>query len=155
MPQNKKRLLVDFDGVLHRYTGWKGGILGEPIAGARHAMHLLSREFELVCFTTRADRPDMKGWVEEWLRRYGFPHMRVTCVKEPAHLTLDDRALHFGGVWTDALLTQIRNFRPYWETPPSTDSALESPLPPQLATGLSPEDELQSSTAPSPEIGRR
>lgn len=109
----KKRLLIDFDAVLHRYTGWKGpDQFDEPLPMARKAMHLLHEEggFELVCFTTR----DSEG-VEKWLRRHGFPPMRVTSIKEPAFLQIDDRAILFEGEWTDDLLKRIRDFHPYWE----------------------------------------
>lgn len=109
---HKKTLLVDFDGTIAKYFGWvpnETNIQREPTEGARRALYILSNDFELVCFTTRDPAP-----VREWLSRYGFPKMRVTNVKEPAFLILDDRGLLFEGVWTDELLSKIRNFQPWW-----------------------------------------
>lgn len=109
----RKTLLIDFDGVLHSYTGWKGPAeqeLGPPIDKARHAILLLAKEFRIVCFTTRPAE-----LVELWLRRHGFPAMKVTNYKEAAFLIIDDRAICFDGTWNDALLERIRNFKTHWE----------------------------------------
>lgn len=109
----KRTLLIDFDGTLATYTGWKGpDVLGSPLEKARHAMHILDREFRLVCFTTRD-----KQAVEGWLSAQGFPQMKVTNFKEPAFLILDDRCISFQGQWTEELLNQVRNFRPWWDVP--------------------------------------
>ena len=108
----RKTLLIDFDGTLSDYLGWKGpDQLDPPLPQARHAMCLLSREFKLVCFTTRQP-PEL---VEKWLRQHAFPEMEVTNIKKPAHLIIDDRALTFEGAWTDELLERIKNFKPHWE----------------------------------------
>lgn len=108
---SKKTLLVDFDGVLAQYSGWKGPEeLGPPLTKARSAMHLLAKDYTLVCFTTRDPQ-----YVEPWLKRHGFPHMRVTNRKDPAYLQIDDRAICFQGEWTNELLEQIKHFRPWWE----------------------------------------
>lgn len=135
----KKRLLVDFDATLHQYTGWNEGRLAGPLEGARHAMHILSRTYELVCFTTRADRPLMKEAVESWLRQYGFPAMRVTNIKEPCHLCIDDRALCFPGVWSESFLQQVRSFHPHWEAPVREPEAAasESAFPTTAGEGCS------------------
>lgn len=129
MPQSstkKKTLLVDFDGVLHDYHGWTGELpIGPPIAKARAAMHRLETTYRLVCFTTRPTAP-----TESWLRHYGFPPMKVTNVKEPAHVIIDDRAITFLGVWSDELITQITSFRPHWESAES-DSPSHASLPEQ------------------------
>jgi hypothetical protein len=116
----KKTLLVDFDGTLSDYHGWKGLTeVGPPLPKARKAMILLARKFKLVCFTTRSAEV-----VEPWLRAHGFPEMEVTNVKKPAHLIVDDRALRFNGEWTDELLREIEDFAPHWE---STHSPHSSP----------------------------
>lgn len=103
-------LLIDFDGVIHDYHGWAGPIpTGRPIEGARHALFILEKKNRLICFTTRpADE------TKKWLLHYGFPEMKVTNVKEPAHLIIDDRAITFKGVWTNELLDQITSFTPHW-----------------------------------------
>lgn len=107
----KQTLLIDFDGVLHTYDGTFSNVLNMPVPGARKACIFLSREYKLICFTTRKPTED----VERWLSRNGFPVMEVTDVKKPAYLILDDRALRFDGQWTDELLAQIYNFKPWWK----------------------------------------
>jgi len=110
----KKTILLDFDAVLHQYTGWKGSeerFLSPPIPNARHACHILARDRRLVCFTTRQETEV----IERWLRANGFPEMKVTDRKEAASVQLDDRAIRFDGVWTDALIKELLEFKPYWE----------------------------------------
>ncbi len=110
----KKTLLIDFDGVMSAYTGWKGLTeLDPPLDKARKAMILLARTYKLVCFTTRAI--ETTTHIEAWLRKYGFPDMEVTAQKKPCHLLIDDRAICFRGEWTDELIQQIKDFKTYWE----------------------------------------
>lgn len=114
-------VLVDFDGVLAKYEGWKGlEVLGDPMDKARHAMYLLAKTHRIVCFTTR-----LADFVEPWLKRHGFPEMKVTNIKEPAEVIIDDRAICFQGVWDEALMTQIRDFTPWWK--PANPAPLPSP----------------------------
>lgn len=113
MPAGRKpTLLIDFDGTLHQYTGWKGLThIDGPIEGARRALYLLERNYKLVCFSTRS-----REVVEQALRLWGFPKMKVTNIKEPAELIIDDRALTFRGVWDQTFLDSIRDFQPHWKT---------------------------------------
>lgn len=55
---SKKRtprtIAIDFDGVLHRYAGYKGGKIDGPIRGARDAVAALQAAgHTVVVFTTR------------------------------------------------------------------------------------------------------
>lgn len=122
MPR-KRTVLVDFDGVLHQYSGWTGPEpVGEPIPNARHACHILAKEYNLVCFTTREP-----SYVVTWLARYGFPMMRVTSIKVPAHLQIDDRAIEFRGEWTDEFLRKVKEWRVYWEKGEEGPSSAPAP----------------------------
>ena len=104
-----RTLAVDFDGVLHRYQGYRGGHIDGPIRGARSAIErLLAQGHAVVVFTTRdADT------VRSWLTEHKFPPLEVTDVKRPFWLLLDDRAMHFDGQW-DGVVERINAFRPYW-----------------------------------------
>lgn len=118
----KPTLLIDFDGVLHDYKGWNGEQpTGGPIPRARAAMCNLETQYTLVCFTTRP-----YGFVKAWLLNHGFPTMRITNIKEPAVLILDDRAMTFTGEWNNELLERIKSFKAYWEQPNEPDHL---PLP--------------------------
>jgi phosphoglycolate phosphatase-like HAD superfamily hydrolase len=89
----RPRLLVDFDGVIHRYgKGWHDGTAyDEPMPGARKALEQLNfHGYEIVIFSTRDAEQ-----IQEWLTRYNFQSYRVTNVKEPALAIIDDRAIQF------------------------------------------------------------
>jgi hypothetical protein len=132
----KKTILVDFDGVLSDYKGWRGpDQLDPPLPNARKAMYLLAKDYTLVCFTTRPAEP-----VDLWLRKHGFPHMRVTNIKDPAFLQIDDRALTFKS-WSDEFLAQIKSFKTHWESDESASHLSHEAQP------LSQQDHLQNEPA--------
>lgn len=112
------RIALDFDGVLHRYTGWNGPVpTGEPIPGALEACVELMKKFQLVIFTTRdAEKTSF------WLRKHGFPALEVTNTKPICILLVDDRAVTFDGEWTHQFLDRIKDFRAYWD--PKDESVL-------------------------------
>lgn len=107
----KPTLLIDFDGVLHHYTGNFDIRLHGPIENARRACCILAKRFKLVCFTSRSTT----DLVQNWLDRNGFPIKEVTSHKRPAHLILDDRCVCFDGRWTDDLIQRLIDFRPWWK----------------------------------------
>lgn len=119
MPR-KPTLLIDFDGVLHEYHGNFADLLGHPMPKARAALWQLEPKYRLICFTSRTNQEEIRAW----LRRHGFPEMRITNIKEPAHLIIDDRTICFRGVWDNHLLTQITSFTPHWSAgnPPSDET---------------------------------
>jgi hypothetical protein len=89
----RPKVLVDFDGVVHRYSkGWADGtVYDPPMPGASDALaELAGRGYELVVFSTR-DRDQIAAWLERW----GFPPYRITNVKEAAVALIDDRAIRF------------------------------------------------------------
>ena len=76
MSKQTRTIAIDFDGVLHRYSGYKGGVIDGPIKGARSAIGSLMRQgHTVVVFTTRD-----KALVEPWLAEHGFPPMHVSTV---------------------------------------------------------------------------
>ncbi len=86
------RVLIDFDGVIHRYSrGWADGTAyDEPNPGSKEALQAcVDAGYEVVIFSTRP-----AGQILQWLREHGFPRYRVTNVKEPALAIIDDRAIH-------------------------------------------------------------
>ena len=108
----RRTLCLDFDATLSEYSGWTGPVnFGPPVKNSRAAMHLLKKEFILVCLTARSDTDA----VHAWLRGHGYPDMRVTNRKVPAHAYIDDRGLTFIE-WTDDFLSRIKTFAPYWKT---------------------------------------
>jgi hypothetical protein len=89
----KPKVLVDFDGVIHRYSkGWADGtVYDDPMPGAMSRLHeLVDAGYEVVIFSTR-DATQIRDWLRDW----HFPEYRITNVKEPAVAMIDDRAIHF------------------------------------------------------------
>lgn len=110
MCETKKTVLVDLDGVLCEYDGWKGvEHFGEPIPGAREFLSYLRERFEVAIYTTRCnvrvndpdpltDDPEAKfsflvGLVRQWLAQHDMPYDRVVIGKPLAVAIIDDRAI--------------------------------------------------------------
>lgn len=109
--KGKPIIALDFDGVIHQYSGWNGGKLNEPIPGAKEAIVLfVNAGFRVVVFSTRDE-----NMIKPWLQLNDFPELEVCSEKPPAVVMLDDRALTFDGVWTPELIARLASFKPYWE----------------------------------------
>lgn len=89
------RICIDFDGVIHRYSkGWNGGeIYDRPMPGAKVAIRRLMKQFTVIILTAR--EADTHHKVRAWLKKWGFPKIKVTNIKPPAIAYIDDRAIHF------------------------------------------------------------
>ena len=108
----KKKLFIDFDGVLNTYKGWQGDDeLYEPMPNTKEFLKNLSERYEVYIFTTRDREPVCK-----WLIRYHLDNYikDVTNKKKPAFLYIDDRALTFGGDYRKTL-EEIEKFSPHWQ----------------------------------------
>ena len=121
---SNKRLLIDFDRVVHKYTdGWKDGTIYDvPVDGAIDSIKKLqSQGWQIVIFTTRSKDGDSRNYkIQDWLESYGFetlchglidyvdnlPFSKskivITNTKIPARAIIDDRAIRFTN-WRDIL----------------------------------------------------
>ena len=110
----KPTLAIDFDGVLHSYSGWTGSNkLSEPVPGAVEFCRRAVERFHLVVYSARALDPDQRVQLGIWLSQHGFPAMYITAQKPPALVYLDDRAWRFDGQWPD--VEALVAFRAWWE----------------------------------------
>jgi len=108
---NGKKILVDLDRTLHRYSeGWSDGtVYDPPIPGAREAMtELKERGYQIVIFSARTgkSKPDWREqerMVNEWLIKHDIPFDMITSEKLPAEFYIDDRAVRFEGNWAATL----------------------------------------------------
>lgn len=115
--QEKNRIMVDFDGVIHSYDkGWQGGkIYGTPIPGAKETIDQLKETYEIIIFTTRASKQhnikpaagEQVEAVRSWLNKHDIYFDRITAEKLGAIAYIDDRAIGFRGSWDD-VLKQLR-----------------------------------------------
>lgn len=100
-PVSRRRLFrgkvaVDFDGVLHDYSrGWTGYVpVGKPIEGAIEFIKgIEDKGFEPVIFSARADTLYGEECIRTWLKKWGFPELRIfpklNCIA-----FVDDRGVH-------------------------------------------------------------
>lgn len=106
--RTQKRLLIDLDGVLHKYSrGYEDGTLYDlPVDGAVDALKkLVNVGYTYVVFTTRmtvTDDPEkQRADIDFWLFEHGFPKPEaITGNKMPALAYIDDRAVRFTN-WDD------------------------------------------------------
>lgn len=100
---SKKTVCVDLDDVLAQYDGWKGiEHIGDPIPGAQNFMLELSKDYEVVVYTTRCnpyidgrDIGTVRHIIAIWLRRHNFKWDYIYCQegKPKAIAYIDDRAV--------------------------------------------------------------
>lgn len=131
MPDFKPIICVDFDGVIHSYErGWQGGVIyGDVVPGFFEWVERVRGQFKLVIYSSRSKTDEgvtaMGLWLHEkrnqWIKAGGDRHptepleIEFANEKPAAWLTIDDRAIHFKGDWTDPALSaeSMRAFKPW------------------------------------------
>lgn len=110
---------IDFDGVIHKNSRgfYDGTIYDEPIEDVKEALEILSKNFRVIIYTTKAkpDRPLVNGktgkeLVWEWLKKHkldSYIH-DITSEKPRAVFYIDDKAIQFRN-WNETL-KQIKEF---------------------------------------------
>lgn len=119
-------IAVDFDGVIHSYTSpWVNAhtISDRPVAGAIEWLRDIALKLEVVIFTTRGKTWRGRRAVRRWLWENGYSEpgaetwtdlqIRVTAIKPPALVYLDDRAMRFNGPGTFPTAQDVHNARPW------------------------------------------
>lgn len=122
-------LALDFDGVVNSYTsGWiKENPMHLPdpaVPGAFRFIQLAQQHFDVVIHTSRLRYDGAENALKDWfcremmnegwnedevLRLLG--QLQFSVEKPPAHVTLDDRAIQFNGVFPK--LDEIIDFKPW------------------------------------------
>ena len=113
MQTYKKRILIDLDGVLNEYGKEKYDENNIPKIknGAKEFLEELNKDADLYLFTSRNLLLASKWLIENNLDKY---FKDVTNIKIPAFLHIDDRAVCFGGDYTQTL-SDIKMFKTYWK----------------------------------------
>lgn len=134
--ERRRRIGVDFDGVLHDWNGiWLGPSarhMRGPLPGAILGLSALNQDFEVFIHTTRGATWRGRLAVRKWLRHhgsylwedqfdwagniasYGLKRIRVTDKKLPAIAYIDDRAIAFDTKPPAITPERIRDFQPWW-----------------------------------------
>lgn len=101
----RRRALVDFDGTIAEYHGFRGpGRYGSPLPGARAGLEaLVAAGYDVVVHTSRAALE--REAIAAYMLEHGLPCGEVICDKPMAHLYIDDRALQ-GGDWA-AVIAEV------------------------------------------------
>ena len=108
----KKTIAIDLDNVLNEYTKYTDNI--PPIRkGAKEFIIELSKEYNLVLFTTRNSKKATEWLQENKIDKY---FTDVTNNKIPAYIYIDDRSIRFEGEY-DKIFEEIKDFNVYWEKP--------------------------------------
>ena len=106
----KKTIMIDLDGVLDNYEKYTEDIPSIK-KGAKDFIIKLSKDYELILFTTRSPMLATKWLINNDLDKY---FKDVTNVKTPAYIYIDDRAIQFNGDYNKTL-NEITNFNVHWK----------------------------------------
>ena len=119
-PAKRKRIGVDFDGVIHSHTsGWTDtrSIPDPPVPGAIAWLNTMVARYEVIIITSRASDDAGMQAIAAWLKERGFTGtLLITCVQVPCDVYIDDRAWRFNGLFPTA--SQIDDFRPWYVAGP-------------------------------------
>jgi hypothetical protein len=118
---NSRTIAFDFDGVIAKYEGFKGGQhVEQPIPQVVEAIKKLKEiGHKILIFSTRGDE-----FLKEYCDHFSIPvdyinHNPDRQGENPgkpiAFVYVDDRAVRYNGQSTDELVSEIINFKAYWE----------------------------------------
>lgn len=113
--KDKFTLAVDFDGTLNSYeSGFisPSEIPDPPVKGAKEALDLLSKHFDIVIFSVRAETKEGKKAIEDYMEKHKLPFREVTD-RKPSGLIIDDNCLTFKGSWPK-MVKEIASFT-HWK----------------------------------------
>ena len=112
MEKNKKKILIDLDGVLNEYgkEPYDDNFIPKIKSGAKEFIEKLSEYTELYLFTSRNLMLSAKWLCDNKIDKY---FKDVTNTKLPSYLYIDDRCTCFRGNFNETL-KEIQEFSVYW-----------------------------------------
>jgi hypothetical protein len=94
------KIAIDFDGVIIKHDRIPTGGINfndPPMEGALESINLFIKQGCEVVVVTSNPRIEK---IRSWLKKHSFPELRITNIKEPVHVIIDDRAIRFTN-WQD------------------------------------------------------
>lgn len=111
-----KKVVFDFDGVIHSYkSGWQGidVIPDPPVEGIKEAIEKIrSAGYEVIVVSARCRLVEGRVAISDWLTKNNIRVDAIMKEKPPAVVYIDDRAICFDGN-SKTLLDKILNFTPW------------------------------------------
>lgn len=134
MSDRKPILLLDLDGVVHKYTSpWTDALTISDGAtpGFFEWAYEANKRFRLAIYSSRSKEPGAIEAMQTWIRRehaawlaaqppdveIGDLEISFPTSKPAAFLSIDDRALTFTGSWSDFDPEALRAFKPWNKKP--------------------------------------
>jgi len=93
---NNKKILIDFDGTVHRANNGYGDGTIYDIPNERAVFTITNwtkQGYKVIIFTAR-DEKEFPA-IKEWLKKWKFPDLEITNRKMPALVYIDNRAIRF------------------------------------------------------------
>ncbi len=122
MKENKSRTIAfDFDGVIAKYEGFKGGDhINEPIPAVVDTIKKLKEMGHKILIHSTRGNDFLKKYCEQFSIPVDFinrnPDLEGENPGKPiAFVYVDDRAVLFKGQSSDELVSEIINFKAHWE----------------------------------------
>ena len=123
-----KIVSMDFDGVIHSYkSGWCGAdvIPDPPNPGAMEfILAALQHGLEIHIHSSRCATEEGCVAILHYMRKHAqehfgflpreFENIVISPDKPPAHVSIDDRAICFKGIWPT--IKEIMEFQPWFKT---------------------------------------
>lgn len=114
----RKTIAIDFDGVLHSYTGeWEGAHVANdpPTEGMATWITELAEHCDLIIYSARLNGEGGFECVRKYLLQHGVDEAvvdKIQLIAKPhAQLYIDDRAFHFQGTFPS--VEEIQGFKPW------------------------------------------
>ena len=113
----RKVVCMDFDGVIHsNRKRWVGThvINDVPVPGAKEGIAELRLTYRVIVYSGRCRVEGAAQVIEKWLVQHGILVDAVVSVKPNADYFVDDKAVCFGGDWSQ-LKEDVKSFR-HWQS---------------------------------------
>jgi len=119
----KRIIAIDFDGTIDKYTGWQGGpTFNCPIPGVAAALATF-RDLGYI-IVINSCRADVLG-IASYMHTFGLPYdyinwsprneeLGLSRSKVAADVYIDDKAVRFGGIWSNNFVNGVLDFKEHW-----------------------------------------